>query len=184
MHLAASYQIWAAMMVPLMIPIVVAAAAKMYNQDIWIPPLVLLKQIATKQLLPLALGMVTIWIAPKVGQRCQVALNLLGNFLLTIMIGLVLLRMGPALKAITLMLPFATLLLAVGSICAVRLIGLSDPLVKQTFAVCNANRHVGLALLLSGKYLHSTRALPAIACYALIAPVVMFAYARWYRAKE
>jgi predicted Na+-dependent transporter len=184
MHLAASYQIWAAMMVPVMIPIVVTAAGKLYNHDIWIPPMELLKQITTKQLLPLALGMVINWVAPRVGQRYQVSLNLLGNFLLTIMIGLALFRMGPALKAVTLMLPIVTLLLAVGSIGAVWLMGLSDPLVKQTFAVCNANRHVGLALLLSGKYLRSTEALTAIACYALIAPVVIFAYARWYRALE
>lgn len=45
----------------------------------------------------------------------------------------------------------------------------------------NANRHVGLALPLSGRYFRVAQAVPAIACYALIASVVMFAYARWYR---
>ena len=184
MHLAASYQIWAAMMVPVMIPIVVAAAGKVYNQEIWIPPVVLLKQIASKQLLPLGVGMVISWIAPKVGERYQVTLNLLGNFLLTMMVGLVLFRMGPTLKEVTPILPVVAFLLAAGSISAVWLMGLSDPLVKRTFAVCNANRHVGLALLLSGKYLHATQALPAIACYALIAPAVIFVYAMWYRSRE
>jgi bile acid:Na+ symporter, BASS family len=181
MHLAASYQVWAAMMVPVMIPIVVAVAAKLYNYDIWISPMTLLRQIADKQLLPLALGMVFARVAPKLSQRFQPTLNVLGNSALTVIIGLVLFRMGPALKAVTPMLPIVTLLLALGSISAIWLIQLSDPVVKETFAICNANRHVGLAMLLSGQYLHATRALPAIACYALIAPVVMFAYARWYK---
>src|SRR5262245_20081589 len=44
MNLAASYQVWAALMVPLMIPILVAAAGKLYRRDIWIPPMMLLKQ--------------------------------------------------------------------------------------------------------------------------------------------
>ena len=181
MHLAAAYQVWAAMLVPVMIPIVVAAAAKLYNHGIWISPLLLLNQIAVKQFLPLAVGIVIAFVAPNVGQKYQTTLNVLGNCLLTLLIGLVLLKMGPALKAITPMLPIVALLLAVGSIGAVWLIQLKDPLVKGTFAICNANRHVGLALLLSGQYFHLTQAVPAIACYALIAPVVMFTYARWYR---
>jgi bile acid:Na+ symporter, BASS family len=181
MHLAAAYQVWAAMLIPVMIPIVVGAAAKLYNHDIWISPLLLLNQIATKQLLPFAVGMGISFIAPKVGQRYQTTLNILGNCILTILIGIVLLKMGPALKAITPMLPIVALLLAVGSIGAVWLIQIKDPLVRGTFAVCNANRHVGLALLLSGQYFRLTQAVPAIACYALIAPVVMFTYARWYR---
>jgi len=181
MHLAASYQVWAAMLVPVMIPIVVATAAKLYNQTVWISPLVLLNQIVTKQLLPLAVGMAIASIAPKVGQRYQTTLNVAGNSILTILIGLILFKMGPALKAITPMLPIVAVLLAAGSIGAIWLIGMSDPVTKKTFAICNANRHVGLALLLSGQYLHATRAVPAIACYALIAPVVMFAYGWWYR---
>jgi len=33
MHMAASYQLWAALMVPVMIPLVVAAAGKIYGRD-------------------------------------------------------------------------------------------------------------------------------------------------------
>jgi BASS family bile acid:Na+ symporter len=62
MYMAASYQVWAALMVPVMIPILVASAGKLYGRDIWIPPAVLLKQIALKQLLPLSVGMVIAWL--------------------------------------------------------------------------------------------------------------------------
>ena len=56
MQIAASYQVWAAMMVPVMIPLVVAAAGKIYGRDIWIPPIVLLKQIALKELVAAGRG--------------------------------------------------------------------------------------------------------------------------------
>jgi hypothetical protein len=115
--------------------------------------------------------------------RFQPVLNVLGNVLLTTMIAVVLFKMGPALKAITPLAPVAALLLAVGSIAAILLLTSGDALVKQTFAICNANRHVGLALLLSGQYVQARHALPIVACYALLAPVVVFVYAKCYPAQ-
>jgi len=182
MHMAASYQVWAALLVPVMIPFVVAAAARLDNREVWISPVVLPYQIATKQLVPFAVGMVIAWATPKLSRRCPPTINMLGNTLLTILIALVLFKIGGAPKQITPLLPIATLLLAVGSMAAVWVVRLSDSLARQTFAVCKANRHAGLAQLLSGQHLHATRALPAIACYALAAPAVMLAYARWDRA--
>jgi predicted Na+-dependent transporter len=178
MHMAASYQLWAALMVPIMIPIVVAAAAKLYGREIWIPPATLLKQIALKQFLPLAVGMVVAWASPSRAQRFQPVLNVLGNFLFAAMIAIALLKMGPALKAITPSVPVAASLLALGSIAATLLLRAGDALGRQTFAICNANRHVGLALLLTGQCVHARNGLPAVACYALIVPLILFAYAK------
>jgi predicted Na+-dependent transporter len=181
MHLAASYQVWAAMMIPVMIPAIVFFAAKLYNRDIWISPTILLGQIFVKQLLPLSLGMVIARAAPAWSKKYQPTLNTLGNILITAGLVLALFKLGPALEEITPMLPIAALLLALGCMSAVWLIRLSDPVVRETFAISNANRHVGLALLLSTRSLHASRALPAIACYAIVVPLVMFAYTRWYR---
>jgi predicted Na+-dependent transporter len=181
MHLAASYQVWAALMIPVMIPIVVFCAGKLYDRDIWISPATLLGQIVIKQFVPLALGMAVAKVAPVWSKKYQPTLNTLGNILLTVILGLALFKLGPALKEITPVLPVVSLLLALGCISAVWLIRLTDPIVRKTFAISNANRHVGLALLLSGQYLHAAHALPAIACYAVVAPLVMFVYARWYR---
>jgi hypothetical protein len=50
--------------------------------------------------------------------------------------------------------------------------------VKETFAICNANRHVGLALLLAGQYLNGRYALPTVACYALLALLIIFAFGK------
>src|SRR5271166_3140633 len=101
MHLAASYQVWAALMVPIMIPLLVAAAGKLYGRDIWIPPLPLLKQIIEKQFLPLAVGMVIGWIAPKISQRSQPILNVAGNVVLTVMIVAVLFKMRSELESVS-----------------------------------------------------------------------------------
>ena len=56
-QVAASYQIWAALMVPVAIPLIVAAAGRLYGRDIWITPVMLFKQILLKQFIPLAIGM-------------------------------------------------------------------------------------------------------------------------------
>ena len=184
MHMAASYQVWAALMVPLMIPLLVAAGAKLYGRDLWIPPWPLLKQIVLKQFLPLAAGMAVAWIAPRVATRSQTVLNVAGNVLLTVMIVAVLIKMGPELESITPLAPLAALLLAVGSIAAVQVLPFGVASVRETFAICNANRHIGLALLLSGQYLHARHALPAIACYAVAAPLTMFVYVKFRPAQN
>jgi len=184
MHLAATYQVWAAFMIPIMIPIIVACAGKLYNRSIWISPIELLGQIAIKQLLPLAVGMLMSRAAPQLSRRIQPPLNVLGNTVLTVALIVGLIKLGPALKGITPTLPVASILLALGCISMVWLVGLREPIVRHTFAISNANRHVGLALLLSGEYLHSTRALPSIACYALVVPFVMIGFAAWYKRRH
>jgi hypothetical protein len=79
-----------------------------------------------------------------------------------------------ALKGLlTWWLPLGALLLALGSVAAIRLLVRTDDLSARTLSICNANRHVGLALLLSGQYLHMKGALPAVAAYALVAPFVI-----------
>lgn len=182
-HRAASYQVWAALMVPVVIPIVVFAAGKLYGRDIWIPPAALLQQIALKQFLPLSVGMAIAWFAPKTSQRLQPAVNVLGNVMYTAMIAVVLFKMGPALKATTPLVPVAAFLLAVGSMVAILSLRVGDAVVRRTFAICNVNRHVGLALLLTGQYVRARNALPAVVCYALLAPLIMFVYAKRYSAR-
>jgi predicted Na+-dependent transporter len=184
LHLAATYQVWAAMMIPIMIPLVVVCAGKLYNRDIWISPVELFGQIAIKQLLPLALGMLFSKFAPSLATKVQPPLNIIGNIVLTVVLLLGLIKLGPSLKNINPLLPVVCLLLAVGCMSMVWLIGIREPIVKHTFAISNANRHVGLAVLLSGEYFHSTRALPPIACYALLVPFVMIGFATWYKRRR
>jgi BASS family bile acid:Na+ symporter len=185
MHLAAGYQLWGALLIPVMIPLVVYTAGKLYDRDIWIPPRVLLTEIAEKQFLPLLLGMALAYLWPLVAAKIQPAMTVIGNVVLTVAIMLFLYKMGPAaLKALTPWLPVAALALAVGSVLAIRFLLRADVLTDRTLAICNANRHVGLALLLSGQYLHAKAALPAVAAYALVDPFVMGATSKWFHRGE
>ena len=155
-------------MVPVMIPLLVGLAGKLYSKDIWIPPSALLWQIVRQQFLPLAIGMVVRWFAPQIIERVQPMISTGGNVLLMVLIVILLFVMRNALKEITPLVLVAALLIAIGSIAAVRLFRIGDQVMRQTVAVCNANRHVGLALLLSGRYLHAKVGLPAVLCYALV----------------
>jgi BASS family bile acid:Na+ symporter len=184
MHMAATYQLWAALMIPIMIPLTVFAAGKLYSRNIWIPPRLLLWQIIEKQLIPLAIGMGIARLAPAVAKRLQPGLNLLGNLMLTVFLVLLLWKLSPEVKQLSPLLPPACLLLALGCVLAVWMMRLQDRIVKETFAISNANRHVGLAVLLSGEYVHAQHVLPAIACYALVAALLLFVYARLTRMKK
>ena len=183
MHLAAGYQVWGGLLTPIVLPLVILVAGLLHGLVIWIPPRVLLLQIAETQFVPLLLGIAMARLVPAFSLRAAAWLNRLGNAVLTVGILALLWFMREALKGLlTWWLPLGAILLAVGSVLAVSLLVMhADPLVKHTLAICNANRHVGLAVLLSGQYLRAKGALPAIAAYAVIAPFVIGGMSWWFR---
>ena len=73
------------------------------------------------------------------------------------------------------------LLLAVGCIAASFAILTGGTVMTETLVVCNVNRHVGLALLLSGVYFRNQKALPVIAAYALAAQFMIWLYSKLAR---
>jgi predicted Na+-dependent transporter len=182
MHLAAGYQVWGGLLTPIILPMVVWVAGLLHGLTIWIPPRVILLQIAENQFVPLVLGIVLARFLPAFSIKAAVWLNRLGNAVLTLGIVALLWFMREALKGLlTWWLPLGALLLAVGSVLSITLLMTdADPVVKRTLAICNANRHVGLAILLSGRYLHAKGALPAIATYAVLAPFVLGGLSWWF----
>lgn len=186
MQLAAGYQVWGGLLTPIMLPLVVGGAGLLYGRNIWIPPGVLLLEIAEKQFVPLLLGMVMARFLPEFSAKAQIWMNRIGNAVLTFGILAMLWFMRDALKGLlTWWLPLGALLLALGSIAAIRvLVPTVDLLSRRTLEICNANRHIGLALLLSGHYLQAKGALPAVAAYALIAPFVMGGLSWWFNRRS
>ena len=186
MHLAAGYQVWGGLLTPIILPLVVLVAGLLHGLTIWIPPPVVLLQIVEKQFLPLVLGLVLARFVPAFSAKAVIWFNRVGNIVLTMGIIALLWFMRDALKALlTWWLPLGAILLALGSVLAISvLVRSDDPLVKHTLAICNANRHVGLAVLLSGQYLRAKGTLPAIAAYAVIAPFVIGGLSWWFRRKE
>jgi bile acid:Na+ symporter, BASS family len=178
MQMAASYQVWSALLTPLLIPLLIAGGGWWYGRDIWVPPMKLLAVIAEQQLLPLLVGMALMRRTPSFSTKVQRGLNLIGNTLLLVMLAAMLFRMGPTLVKASPWVALAAPLLAVGCLLTVRLLLGRRFAGVPTLSICNANRHVGLALLISGQHVHDQRPVPAIAAYALSAIVVMGLYAK------
>src|SRR3954451_14615574 len=180
MRLAASYQIWGALLIPIMIPLLVMAVGKLYARDVWVPPGTLLAVIAKQQFAPLLAGMALKHFAPAFSAKALRPVNVCGNVLVLVAIIALLWQLGPALREALGWVVLAALLLAIGCLAVSRaLIGGRTP-GSETLAISNVNRHVGLALLLSGAHVQNSKgALPVLAVYAFTAPVVMALYARW-----
>ncbi len=122
MHLAASYQVWGAVMTPLMIPLLVAGAAKLYGRDIWIPPLAVVVQILEKEFVPLLVGMALAAFLPVFSRKARAGLNILGNATLTLVFAVLLWKMGPQLRRVTPWVLLAAVLLLASSVAAMRLL--------------------------------------------------------------
>ena len=184
MHLAASYQVWGALLTPVMIPLVVYGAARLYEREVWIPPRMLLLEIAEKQFLPMLLGLGVATLLPAVAARLQPVLNALGNALLMLILVLLLIRLGPGLRQVHPGIVPGTVVLGLVCLGSVLLLPGADQRIRATLGISNVNRHVGLALLLSERYLYHRDALPAVACYAIAAFVIMAVYARSARGQR
>jgi len=184
MQVAASYQVWGAMLTPLMLPLLVYGAAKLYSRTIWIPPRVVLWQIAEKEFVPLLAGIMLIHFAPAFCRKAQPKVNMIGNAVLMLVFALLLWKMGPELKVVTPWTILAVLLLVIASVGSMYLLLRTDAVRVRTLAVSNANRHVGLALLLSGRYTRNHFALPVIACYAVAVALLLVIAPRVFRPRE
>jgi len=177
-QMAASYQVWSGLLTPVIVPLLVATGGWLYGREIWVPPMKLLSVIAQQQFLPLLVGMVFVWLVPAFSRRVQRALVPIGNVIILVVLVALLYKMGPALKQVSLWLAAAALLLALGCLFGARLLLGEPSRTIQTLSVCNANRHIGLAPLLSGQQMHDNRPVPAIAAYAIAALLVMGIYAK------
>src|SRR5436190_1166495 len=181
LQLAASYQVWGALLTPVIVPWLIAAGGWVYGRDIWVAPAKLLALVAEQQFMPLIVGMTLMWLAPAFSKYAQRILNVIGNTLLLVVLVVLLYKIGVALWKGSPWVVLAALLLAAGCLLGMQLLLGRPSATVQTLSVCNANRHIGLALLLSGQQSRDGRSAPAIAAYALAALLVMWLYARFGR---
>src|SRR5262249_19338118 len=159
-------------------PLLVGAAAWLYGRAIWIPPHEVLAVIARQQFAPLLVGVGLMYFAPDFSIKVRRAMNVIGNILLMIALVVLLIEMGPALKAVSLWVAIAEFITAARCVRASALLLTNHTMATQTLVIGNVNRHVGLALLLSGAHFRHQPALPAIVAYAFIAQLVMWLYSR------
>lgn len=184
MQLAASYQVWSGALTPVMIPIMFFAAAKLYDRTVWIPPRILAGQIVIKEFVPLAAGMLLMQVAPRFSKKAQQGMNVLGNLLLTLIIVALLWKMGPELRRTSPRIVIAAFLLLVVSIAVMHLLMGADRIKVRTLAVSNGNRHVGLVLLLMGRFRGTHNVLPVLASYAILVAIMLVVAPRIFRPQE
>ena len=94
MQMAASYQVWGALLIPVMVPLLVAGGGWLYGRDIWVPPMQLLALIARQQFLPLLAGVGLVWMAPAFSARVQRVLTPVGNVLIIVILVVILYKDG------------------------------------------------------------------------------------------
>jgi bile acid:Na+ symporter, BASS family len=157
MQLAASYQVWGALVAPIAIPMLIGAGAWLAGRQVWISPLEVLAIVAQKQFAPLLAGMALLHFAPVLAAKMRRPLNVAGNLVLTVALIALLIKLGPVLMAVSKWVAIAALALAATCISAARVLIPTAP----TLAISNVNRQVGLALLLSfAHFQNAQRALP------------------------
>ncbi len=177
--MAASYQILVGLLIPLVTPVLLFGIGRYYHRDVWVSPGTLAWQVASMQFLPLVLGLAVKHYFPRFATGAEPWMSRIGNimvmtYLLLILFGLrrVLLAVGPWSAG-------------TGAVFAVACLAFGHFMAGPTIALTNTNRHVGLAILIAGLNFKGDvkRLVPFFAAYALLAPLLMAAYAIWQRRK-
>jgi predicted Na+-dependent transporter len=84
MQLAAGYQVWGGLLTPIVRPRVVWVAGLLRGLTIWIPPRVVLLQIAENQFVPATAGLALPRFLPEFSTQVVVWFNRIGNGVLTV----------------------------------------------------------------------------------------------------
>jgi len=179
-RLAASYQIVVGLLVPVLTPPLLHALGSFYHREVWISPATLALQIASLQFLPLAAGLALKHYLPEFSAKAGPWMSRLGNLLLIAYLCLILFGLRKALMAAG---PWAA---ATSATFAIGCIGVGHVLGGPTIALSNANRHVGLVVLIVGLNFSADvkRVVPVLAAYALLTPILMTLYAVWRKRRE
>jgi bile acid:Na+ symporter, BASS family len=139
MKLAASYQVWGALVAPIAIPLLVGAGAWLTGREVWISPLEVLAIVAQKQFVPLLAGMALMRLVPSFSAKIRRPLNVAGNLVLTVALIALLIKLGPTLMAVSAWVAIAAVALAASCVSAAHVLIPTVP----TLAISNVNRHVG-----------------------------------------
>lgn len=179
-RLAASYQIGVGLLIPLLTPCLVYLLGSHYHRVVWISPWTLAWQVASMQFLPLVAGLCIRHYLPAFADKASPWMSRFGNLLLLAYLLLILFGLRRVLLAVGPMAAGTAFAFAVGCMLIGHLLG------GPTIALCNSNRHVGLALLVAGVNFHENlRAMiPFFAAYALLAPLIMVGYSRLYSLRK
>lgn len=155
-QLAALLQVSAALVAILTIPLLALLFRHTFDQDGWlIRPMDVALQVGRVQVLPLLLGVLLRRMLPRLAERIERPLETIANALLLLLVGVVLLKAGPALTATLPGDPGALVMMAVLAVLSLALgrwLGGHDRNEGLTTALVTAMRNPGLALLFASRF--------------------------------
>ncbi len=182
-NLAGSFQVTTAMLAVVAVPLWVIILAKLYPNDVTVTPAVIFQQVATKQLVPIWIGLaLREWFFDLADDLEQPVIKL-GSFLL---MGLVVVIMAVALPKVLTVGPISVIgavLFATACLLAGHFLGGPEPESRLTIAVANSSRNAGLALALATANFPDAGILAAIATYAAFSSVAGSIYSNLYQKK-
>ena len=175
-RLAASYQILVGLLIPVFTPPLLYGMGQYYHRDVWVSPWTLAWQVASMQFLPLVAGLLIKHYFPQFAKDAEPWMSRIGN----LMVLAYLLVIMFTLRRVLLAGPWSA---GTGVALAAACLAFGHWLAGPTIALSNANRHVGLAILIAGLNFKgdAKRLVPFLAAYALLAPLLMVAYGLWQR---
>lgn len=155
-QLAALLQVSAALVAILTIPLLALLFRQTFDQDGWlIRPMDVALQVGRVQVLPLLLGVLLRRKLPRLAERIERPLETIANALLLLLVGVVLLKAGPALMATVPGDPGALVMMAVLAVLSLALgrwLGGRDRNEGVTTALVTGMRNPGLALLFASRF--------------------------------
>lgn len=188
-ELTAVLQVGAAVLAILTLPLLVDLYLQQLAISGWdVRPVLVAKQIARAQLLPLALGMLVRLLAPLPAQRLRPAMGRLAGLLQLLVVLLVLAIALPGLVpflAANLTTALAMALMTLAALVLGLLLAGPGPREATTGALVTSMRNPGLALLLAATFSADLPGLKlAILAYVVITVLVSIPFLRWRHAEH
>lgn len=149
------------------------------ESDLKIDYLAIVRPLLLTQILPLACGMLLLRQRPKLANAIAPALGLVGNLLLLVVVGLLIVNEQQSLAAVRVRGWFGMLLLLAASLAIGWLCGGPETATRKTLALTTASRNAAVGLAIASTNFAGTAALPAVVAYALLSIFGTLIFAIW-----
>lgn len=182
-NLAGSFQVTTALLAVIAVPFWLNIFSTIYPNEITIDPSVILKQVASAQLIPIAIGLGIREILPEVADDWDQPVFKLGTFLLLGLVFVILIVALPKVLTAGVVPVIGAVLFATACLLIGHFLGGPAPESRLTIAVANSTRNAGLALAIATENFPNPGILSAIATYAVFSFISGSIYSNLYQKK-
>ncbi len=182
-NLAGSFQVTTALLAVIAVPIWLNIFSTIYPNEATIDPSVILRQVASAQLIPIGIGLVIREMLPELADDWDQPVFQLGSFLLLGLVFVILIAALPKVLTAGVVPVIGAVLFATACLLIGHFLGGPAPESRLTIAVANSTRNAGLALAIATENFQDSGILGAIVTYALLSSVSSSIYSNLYQKK-